>query len=144
MYISRCISYGAIAGIIAGIVFTFFLVMGGMLETLGGLINMRTKEGGLLVHALMSIGSGIVFALVLDWLIHSWFSAILLGLLFGLAMWIGGPMTFLPYFSSGEPLFTKWTIEGFKQNLPPLVGHLVYGFILGVVYFAFKRKAKGF
>lgn len=28
MYFSRCISHGAIAGIIAGIVFTFFLVMG--------------------------------------------------------------------------------------------------------------------
>ncbi|HAU0840117.1 TPA: hypothetical protein JBI94_05730 [Legionella pneumophila] len=142
MYLSRCISHGAIAGIIAGIVFTFFLVMGGMLETLGSMINMPTKGGGLLVHAVMSIGSGIAFALVLDWLMHSWVSAILLGLLFGFAMWVGGPMTVLPHFASGVPLFAKWTMEGFKQNIPPLVGHLVYGLILGVTYYAFKRRNK--
>ncbi|WP_232220379.1 hypothetical protein [Legionella tunisiensis] len=73
-----------------------FLVMGGMLETLGSMINMPTKAGGFLVHAIMSIGSGVVFALILDWLLQSWSLAVILGLLFGFAMWVAGPMTNSP------------------------------------------------
>ncbi len=142
MFTVRNIRNGVIAGIIAGIVFTFFLVMSGMLETLGGIIDMPSKLGGLIVHAVMSIGSGIAFALILGWFIQSWISAVFWGLLFGLGMWIAGPMTLLPFLSSGVPLFIHWTIEGIKQNIPPLVGHLVYGLVLGVVYFALKRNDK--
>ncbi|KTD64537.1 hypothetical protein [Legionella spiritensis] len=142
MRVSRCLWQGAISGIIAGIVFAFFLYMGGMLETLGSMINMPTKTGGFLVHAIVSIVSGIAFVLIFGWLIHSWAWAIIMGLLFGFGMWVAGPMTFLPYFSAGEPLFSKWNIAAIQQNIPPLVGHLVYGFVLGVVYYAFKRHRK--
>ncbi|WP_454784289.1 hypothetical protein [Legionella sp. WA2024007413] len=131
---------GAIAGIIAGIVFAFFLAHAGMIETLGMIINMPTIAGGLVVHAVVSIGSGIAFALILGWLINSWIIAVVLGLLFGVAMWVGGPMTLLPVLSSGTPLFAKWTIEGIKHNIPALVGHIVYGVVLGISYFILKRK----
>ncbi|KTD09198.1 hypothetical protein Lgra_2433 [Legionella gratiana] len=133
---------GAVAGIIAGIVFTFFLVHAGMLTTLGNIINLPNTEGGLLVHAVVSIGSGIAFALVLGWLINSWTSAVVLGVLFGFALWVGGPMTILPALSSGVSLFAKWTIEGIKQNVPALVGHIVFGVVLGISYFMLKQKTK--
>lgn len=133
---------GAIAGIIAGIVFAFFLAHAGMLETLGKIINMPTVTGGLFVHTIVSIGSGIGFALVLGWLINSWLVALVLGVLFGFAMWVGGPMTLLPVLSSGDPLFAKWTIEGIKQNIPALVGHIVYGAVLGISYFILKGKTR--
>ncbi|BCA96289.1 hypothetical protein TUM19329_26500 [Legionella antarctica] len=140
MFSARNIRHGVVAGVIAGIVFTCFLVLSGMLETLGDIIDMPSKMGGLVVHAVMSIGGGIAFAIILGWLIKSWFSAFFFGLLFGLGMWIAGPMTLLPFLSSGVPLFINWSIEGIKQNIPPLIGHLVYGLVLGVVYFAFTRN----
>ncbi|KTD55641.1 hypothetical protein Lsan_3193 [Legionella santicrucis] len=133
---------GAVAGIIAGIVFAFFLVHAGMLETLGNIINLPSMAGGLLVHTVVSIGGGIAFALILGWLINSWISAVGLGVLFGFALWIGGPMTLLPALSSGAPLFAKWTIEGVKQNIPALVGHIVYGAVLGISYFILKKNTK--
>ncbi|AUH73517.1 hypothetical protein [Legionella sainthelensi] len=138
----RWIWQGTVAGIIAGIVFAFFLVHAGMLETLGNIINLPTVTGGLLVHAVVSIGGGIAFALILGWLINSWISAIGLGVLFGFALWVGGPMTLLPALSSGASLFAKWTAEGIKQNIPALVGHIVYGVVLGISYFILKQKAK--
>ncbi|CEK10536.1 hypothetical protein [Legionella hackeliae] len=138
---SRCIIHGVIAGIIAGIVFAIFLFMGGMFETLGAMINMPTKLGGLVVHAGVSIIAGIAFAIILGWLIHSWTAAIIWGLLFGFGMWLAGPMTLLPYFVANTPLFSKWTLVDVKANIPPLVGHLIYGFVLGVVFYALKRKA---
>ncbi|OCH99227.1 hypothetical protein A8135_08255 [Legionella jamestowniensis] len=141
MCTTRCILHGIIAGIVAGVVFAIFLFMGGMIETLGAVINMPTKMGGLLVHAAVSIIAGIAFALILGWLIHSWLAAIIWGLLFGLVMWIVGPMTLLPYLTAGTPLFSKWTFVDIKANVPPLVGHLIYGFVLGIVFYALKRKA---
>src|ERR1700733_12612249 len=100
MFTTRNIGHGIIAGVVAGIFFAFFLLMGGMIETLGAIINMPTILGGLIVHGVVSIVSGIVFALILGSLINSWIAAIVWGLLFGIAMWIGGPLTLLPYLSS--------------------------------------------
>ncbi|ASQ46038.1 hypothetical protein [Legionella clemsonensis] len=141
MCTARCILHGIIAGIVAGVVFAIFLLMSGRIETLGSVINMPTKTGGLLIHAAVSIIAGIVFALVLGWLIRSWIAAIVWGLLFGFGMWIVGPMTLLPYLTAGTSLFSKWTLVGIKANIPPLIGHLIYGFVLGIVFYALRRKA---
>ncbi|KTD22277.1 Uncharacterised protein [Legionella lansingensis] len=143
MCTAKCILNGIIAGIVAGIVFAIFLFMGGMTETLGAMIGMPTKLGGLIVHVAVSIIAGIVFALILGWLIHSWIAAIIWGLLFGVAMWIVGPMTLLPYMAAGIPLFSKWTMAGIQANIPPLVGHLIYGLVLGVVFYALNKRQKG-
>jgi len=138
----KCFWHGAVAGIIAGIVFAIFLYMGGMLEMLGGMVNMPTKAGGILVHAVVSIISGIVFAFIFGWWITSWLWAIVLGLVFGIGMWIAGPMTLLPYFAADEPLFSKWNLAAVQQNIPPLVGHIIYGFVLGIAYYALKKTPK--
>lgn len=140
MSIAKRVGHGVISGMVAGVFFALFLFMSGMTETLGSIINMPTKLGGLIVHSTVSIGSGIFFALILGCLINSWLAAIVWGLLFGIGMWIGGPMTLLPYLSSGVPLFAKWNIVGVQSNMPPLVGHLVYGFVLGLVYYALKKR----
>ncbi|KTD29889.1 MULTISPECIES: hypothetical protein [Legionella] len=141
MYDKKGISNGIVAGVVAGIVFAFFLILGGMTETLGSLIGWPTKLGGLIVHFIVSIIAGIAFALILGWLIHSWWSAAFLGLLFGVAMWIAGPMTLLPSIAAGAPLFSKWNFAGIQANIPPLIGHLVYGLVLGLGY-CFLKKGK--
>ena len=142
MFSGKSILHGAIAGIVAGIVFTFFLLMGGMTESLGAMINMPTKAGGLIVHAVMSIASGIAFAIVFGWLIHSWLAAILWGLIFGVLMFIAGPMTILPYLSAGVPLFSKWNMMDLHANMHPLVGHLVFGFVLGIVFYLLRTNQR--
>ncbi|KTC76036.1 hypothetical protein Lbir_0105 [Legionella birminghamensis] len=138
MFSMKTVLHGIIAGIIAGIVFSFFLLMGGMTETLGAIIGMPTITGGLIVHTIVSIISGIVFAIVFGYFIHSWGTAIILGLLFGFGMWIAGPMTLLPYMAAGAPLFSKWNLVDLKANIPPLVGHLVYGLLLGIVFYTLR------
>lgn len=135
---SKCISNGIVAGVVAGIVFAFFILLGGMSERLGILIGMPTILGGMLVHFIVSILAGVAFAFILGWLIHSWRSAIVLGLLFGIGMWIAGPMTILPSLTSGASLFSNWNLPSIQANIPPLIGHLVYGFVLGLSYFFLK------
>ncbi|CDZ77481.1 hypothetical protein BN59_01764 [Legionella massiliensis] len=138
---SKCISNGIVAGVVAGIIFAFFLLLGGMTEVIGGIIGMPSKIAGMFVHFIVSIVAGVVFATALGWLVRSWVSAILVGLLFGIAMWIIGPMTLLPSLSAGEPLFAKWNSAGLHANIHPLIGHLIYGLVLGLAY-CFLKKGK--
>ncbi|RMX18675.1 hypothetical protein EAS68_07620 [Legionella jordanis] len=136
----KCITNGLVAGIVAGVFFAVFLFKAGMLTTLGSIIHMPTLTGGLIVHAIVSLISGVLFALILGWLIHSWLAAIVLGLLVGLLMWLIGPMTLLPYLATGAPLFSKWSLVSMQNNIPPLIGHLVYGLILAVTFYALNKR----
>lgn len=137
----KCISNGIVAGVIAGIVFAFILLLGGMTEAIGSIIGMPSKITGMFIHFIASIVAGVVFAAALGWLVRSWGSAIVIGLLFGIVIWILGPMTLLPTLSGGEPLFAKWSSAGFHANIHPLIGHLAYGLILGLAY-CFLKKGK--
>ncbi|KTC87579.1 MULTISPECIES: hypothetical protein [Legionella] len=130
---SRCISNGIVAGVVAGIVFTFFLIL------MDNLTHLPTKIGGLMIHFIVSIIAGVIFAFILGWLIHSWWSASFLGLLFGSLLWIAGPMTLLPSLTTGTALFSQWNFAGIQANTPLLIGHLIYGLVLGLSYYFLKK-----
>lgn len=134
----RGISNGLLAGLVAGLFFAFFLLMSGMTEDLGNIIGMPTRLGGFFVHLCISLIAGIIFVFLLDRLINSWLSAIIWGLIFGIGMWVLGPMTLQPYLATGSSLLAKWTIVGFESNKLSLVGHLIYGLVLGPIYYVLK------
>ncbi len=138
---TKCISNGIVAGAVAGIVVAFFIILGGMAEPLGSLIGIPNKLGGLIAHFIISILVGVIFALILGWLVRSWWSAIFLGLLFGIVTWIAGPLTFLPSLAAGVPLFSQWNPAGINANVSPLIGHLIFGLALGLSY-CFLKKGK--
>ncbi|MCC5015235.1 MULTISPECIES: hypothetical protein [unclassified Legionella] len=134
----RSISNGILAGLVAGLFFAFFLLMNGMTEDLGSIIGMPTRLGGFFVHLCISLIAGIAFVLLLDRLINSWLSATLWGSVFGISMWVLGPMTLQPYLSTDIPLLAQWSISGFDNNKLSLVGHLIYGLVLGPIYYVLK------
>ncbi|KTD38644.1 hypothetical protein Lnau_0454 [Legionella nautarum] len=132
---AKCISNGIVAGVVAGVVCAFFLIL---MDTL---IHLPTKMGGLMIHFIVSIIAGVIFALILGWLIHSWWAASFLGLLFGILLWIAGPMTLLPSLTAGAPLFSQWNYAGIQANIPLLISYLLYGLVLGLSY-CFLKKGK--
>lgn len=141
MYDPKCITNGMVSGVVAGIIFAFYLILGGEAETLGSLIGIPFKLGAMLVYFIASIIGGVIFALVLGSLIRSWSLAIFLGLVFGIALWILGPMTFLPSLNKGAPLLANWSKAGLEANSYSLIGHLLFGLVLGLSY-CFLKKGK--
>ncbi len=125
---------GLISGIVSGAVFTIFLVKKGMLPVLGNMIHTPTVAGGLIVHTMMSLVVGVLFALVLHKVVKSMGMGILFGILTGVAMFLAGPMTMMPTMIEHLPLFAKWNAEGFAAAKDVLMGHVVYGVILGAVF----------
>ena len=55
------------------------------------------------------------------------------GLAYGFAWWILGPLTLMPFFM-GMGLGVNWNVAAMGQSIPSLVGHLIFGGILGVTY----------
>ena len=55
------------------------------------------------------------------------------GLAFGATWWVLGPLTLMPLFM-GMGLGVNWNFQAATQMLPSLVGHLVFGALLGWVY----------
>ncbi|WP_019216749.1 hypothetical protein [Legionella tunisiensis] len=110
-----------------------------MTEDLGNIIGIPTRLGGFFVHLCISLLAGIAFVLLLGSLINSWLSAVMWGLLFSIGMWILGPMTLQPHLSTGIPLLAQWSFAGFENNKLSLVGHLIYGVILGPIYYVLKN-----
>ncbi len=139
MYTVKRISNGMIAGLIAGILVSFFLILNGMELKIGSLFGVPNPLGGLITHLLSCLLGGIIFALFFDDLIHSWTSALLTSVLLSLSLWLIVPMTLIPTLSMNSALFAKWSFAGFLSGLNALIGYLGYGFVFGISYFFLKK-----
>ena len=85
---------------------------------------------GFVVHMAISAGIGATFGIGLD--VTGLRASAGLGLAYGLVWWVLGPLTLMPLFM-GMGLGVNWTVAAMSQALPSLVGHLVFGTVLGVV-----------
>jgi len=136
------IIYGIIAGIIAGLVFSILLVRMNMLPELGKMIGIPTPTAGFGVHILVSIIAGGVFAIIFYRPITNLIAGLIYGIVYGCLWWLVGPLTLLPIFL-GKGLFASWNVAGISAALPSLVGHIIFGLVLGLIYALFRKCKKG-
>ncbi len=119
--------YGGLAG---GLVFG---AMMGMLPMVGKLVGEPSASTGFIVHMANSAIIGAGFALVLGWLATGIGSGLRYGLLYGGAWWLLGPLTLMPLFL-GMGLGVNWNLTATVAMFPSLVGHFIYGAVLGTSY----------
>ncbi len=105
----------------------------GMLPMIGSMIGQPTAAAGFVVHMANSVIIGVGFAIVLGRFVSGTSSGVGIGLAYGGAWWILGPLTLMPLFM-GMGLGVNWNAAAAVAMLPSLVGHLMYGGILGLVY----------
>ncbi len=127
------ISYGIYGGLAGGVVFGAMMGMMGMLPMVGKLIGQPSAGIGFIVHLVNSAIIGAGFAFVLGRFVTSIGSGLRYGLLYGGAWWILGPPTLMPLFL-GMGLGVNWNLTAAVNMFPSLVGHLLYGAILGISY----------
>lgn len=132
-YLDR-IKHGIVGGIAGGV--PFGLMMGAMdtLPMIGSMIGRPSAVAGFVVHLMMSAAIGAMFGLFLGPVVRGGQRARLAaGVAYGAAWWVLGPLTFMPWIM-GMGLAANWTVAGIRGALPSLVGHLVFGAVLGFVY----------
>ncbi len=130
------IKQGVFGGIIAGVVFGAMMGMMGMLPMVAMLLKSESAVFGFVLHLVFSAIIGAVFGLVFGHAAMNKGSGILLGLLYGAIWWVLGPLIIMPLWLG---MGVQLSSQGIAMALPSLWGHLVYGFILGLIYPMFAK-----
>ena len=134
------IKHGAYGGLAGGVIFGAMMGMMGMLPMIGKMVGHPSAITGFLVHLVISALLGVSFAVVFHRFVHAASAGLGYGLLYGGAWWFLGPLTLMPLFM-GMSLGVNWNATAASRMLPSLVGHLIYGTILGLSY-AWLRSRK--
>ncbi len=133
------ITYGVYGGLAGGVVFGAMMAMMGMLPMIGQMVGFPSASVGFGIHMVNSAIIGAAFALAFGGLVAGTGSGVGYGLGYGVIWWLLGPLTLMPLFM-GMGFGVNWNLEAATNMIPSLVGHLIYGAILGCTYVWFARR----
>ena len=131
------IKYGVYGGLAGGVVFG---AMMGMLPMVGSMAGIPTIWAGFLAHLVISAIIGATFAVLVE--ATGLPSGAGTGLGYGALWWVLGPLTLMPLFM-GMGLGVNWNTAAVAQAVPSLVGHLIFGGILGWTHARLGYGAEG-
>jgi hypothetical protein len=138
------ISTAVVAGLMGGAVFGLMMQLmtaptpdGGQMPVIamvGQIIGSPTVGAGWLYHLFNSAVIGAIFGWLLGDRLHGYASALGWGAVYGFAWWILGGLILMPVFL-GMPAFAPLMMPPMRMvAMGSLVGHLLYGLILGVAF----------
>ncbi|WP_298440870.1 DUF6789 family protein [Gordonia sp. (in: high G+C Gram-positive bacteria)] len=127
-------STGAIGGVAAGMVFGMLMQMMGMIPMVASLVGSDSIAVGWFVHLLISAVFGVAFVLVVGRRLGSLRAAAGLGAAYGMVLWVVGPLLLMPA-KLGMPLG-----QINATAVQSLMGHILYGVILGLVAARLRRR----
>jgi len=129
------IIYGALSGAVAGIVLGLMMLRMGVLADMGMVIGMPNPLSGFILHFVVDITLGILFAIIFFKCAKTFFSCILSGVAFAILWWILSMLILVP-------LLLGYPISWYCGSIPVLMAELVFGLVLGLSYYFFKSKHK--
>ncbi len=132
------IKHGVYGGLVGGGAFGALMAMMGMLPMIGSMVGSPSAFVGFFVHLMISATIGGSFAVLLN--ASGLRGGVASGLVYGVTWWILGPLTLMPLFM-GMGLGVNWNVTAMSAALPSLVGHLIFGAILGVTYRRLQNRA---
>jgi len=136
---AKQITHGIYGGLAGGVVFGVMMGMMGMLPMIGKMVGQPTAVVGFIVHLVISAVIGIVFSVTLGRCATDIGKGLGNGLLYGGVWWLLGPLTLMPLFM-GMGLGVNWNLMAATKMLPSLMGHLIFGAILGIVYVLLQKR----
>ena len=128
MMVTR-IKRGVYGGVAGGVVFGGMMGMMGILTMIGSMVGSSSAWVGFVVHMMISGAIGGTFGAVVD--LSGLRANVGAGLAYGVMWWVLGPLTLMPAFI-GMGFGVNWNVAAMSEAMPSLVGHLVFGAILGV------------
>ena len=137
LHFLRSVGWGAIAGLIGGLVSMPVMIATGVLPKVAGIDGTLVGFHAVAIHLAVSAAIGMTFGLLFRDETSSRSDAIGWGWLFGLIWWYLGPMTLLPLFLTGV---CDWSTEAASALLPSLLGHLIYGAVTALTFSIFDLR----
>jgi uncharacterized membrane protein YagU involved in acid resistance len=133
----RALGIGTVASIIGGLLFTFVMVGTNALPIVGMLVGMQSAAVGFAVHMVISALIGMSYGLLFRREVYNYGSGLAWGLVYGLIWWFLGPLTIMPLLLGSS---LQWELPQIVGSYPSLIGHLVYGAALALVYHLLTQR----
>ncbi len=137
----RGLVVGSLAGLVGGWFFGLWMAQTGFFIVVAGLVNSNSRGVGVALHFLIAATIGASFGLLFARDVRGYGSSLGWGVGYGLLWWFVGPLTLLPLLQHHMPL---WTYQPGAQLFGSLVGHIIYGVVLGLLYAVFDKLWVGF
>jgi hypothetical protein len=139
---------GAVAGLAAGVVWGVLLSVMQTPMLTGGQPSMMTiigravRSDSFLVawaaHLLVGLVLGVVFAVLVGRRLRDHGDAVALGILYGLAVWVGGWMIAMPLLLGEPVLATVRDLHSLPLAVGSFLGHILYGALVGALFAALR------
>ncbi|HMA38206.1 MAG TPA: hypothetical protein VKY74_27405 [Chloroflexia bacterium] len=139
--LARGLIVGALGGLVGGWAFAQWMAQIGFFALLAHLVNSNSPETGALIHYAIAALIGASFGVLFQRDIHGPGSSLSWGVAYGLFWWFLGPLTILSLWQ-GRPVDWSYTHAG--TLFGSLVGHAIYGFLVGLAFAALDRLWVGF
>jgi uncharacterized membrane protein YagU involved in acid resistance len=134
--LSRAAVVGGLSGIVGGWAFGQWMAKVNHFPLIAGLIHLSSPNAGVALHFIFAFIIGASFGLFFQRDVRGYGSSLAWGLGYGIFWWFLGPMTLMPLWQ-GRRL--DWSYQHAQELYGSLVGHIVYGLIVGLVYAAMDR-----
>jgi uncharacterized membrane protein YagU involved in acid resistance len=108
---------------------------------IAGLVGSSSPGLGKTLHFVIAVTIGATFGLLFQRDVRGYGSSLGWGLAYGIFWWFLGPLTLKPLLHGHAP---DWSLAQGQELFGSLMGHIVYGLIVGVIYAALDRIWVGF
>jgi hypothetical protein len=133
---TRAVVAGGLAGVLGGFIFDRWMSAGEFFPLLSGLNQLPSRGTSLALQFLIAALMGVIFGVLFQRDVRGYGSCMGWGIGYAILWWFLGPMTLLPLVSRA-PL--DWSSDAGSAMFGSLVGHILYGLILGVSYATLDR-----
>jgi len=133
----RAIVAGGFAGTFAGLIFSRWVASGDYFPLLAGYGELHVARSAIIfLHFGVALWIGATFGILFQRDVRGYGSCMGWGLAYGICWWFLGQLTLLPL-AAHHPL--DWSADQGAAVFGSLVGHILYGLILGIAYATLDR-----
>lgn len=132
----RAIVAGGFTGVVSGLIFGYWMLAGDFFPLLAALGEFHSRTMAVAAQFGVALAIGATFGLLFQRDVHGYGSCMGWGVGYTMLWWFAGPLFLFPLVRH-VPL--NWSADHASDLFGPLVGHILYGLILGVSYATFDR-----
>lgn len=137
----RAIIVGGLAGLVGGWAFSVWFVQNNAFIVIAGIVGSGASSVGVIVHYTIAAVIGASFGVLFQRDVRGPGSSLCWGLAYGLFWWFLGPLTLQPMLLHHG---INWSYQTANVFFGSLIGHAVYGILLGLIYSILNRVWVGF
>jgi uncharacterized membrane protein YagU involved in acid resistance len=134
--LARALVAGGLAGVVGGWAFGQWMAKAHFFPLIAGLVGSSSPGVGMTLHFIFAVIIGATFGLFFQRDVRGYGSSLGWGLAYGIFWWFLGPLTLKPLLQGHAP---DWSLAQGQELFGSLVGHIVYGLIVGVFYAALDK-----